>query len=73
MFNRLNRKVEDFQSEVVHIESEEELSKIISNETRLVCVEFTASWCGPCRMIAPELDRLSYTMSDKLVIAKVCL
>ncbi|KAG5682658.1 hypothetical protein PVAND_011997 [Polypedilum vanderplanki] len=37
----------------------------------LVIVDFFATWCGPCKMIAPKLEEFSNTYSDKIVVVKV--
>lgn len=56
-------------SNVILIENEEHLNKIIS-ENENVAVDFFAEWCGPCKMLLPVLDEVSTEMNE-VVICKV--
>ena len=43
----------------------------IDTRALVVVVDLWAPWCGPCRMIAPVLDKLSQDMAGKVKVVKV--
>ena len=58
---------------VLDVDNEAEFDKQVSGAgDSLVVIDYSTTWCGPCKVIAPKFDELSDTYSDSIFI-KVCL
>lgn len=49
---------------------EEQFEKLIAGEKPVVC-DFFATWCGPCKMLAPVLEEVSKDYADRAEFIKV--
>ena len=57
------------------------MSEIILNDSNFeqevlksdkpVLVDFWATWCGPCRMLAPLISQIAIKFSDRIKVGKV--
>ncbi|XP_053677283.1 thioredoxin-2-like [Anopheles nili] len=52
-------------------DSEDFNNKLESAGDLLVVVDFFATWCGPCKVIAPKLEEFQNKFSEKIVVVKV--
>ncbi|XP_037531660.1 thioredoxin-like [Nematolebias whitei] len=57
---------------VREITSKAEFDAVLASAgDKLVVVDFTATWCGPCKMIGPVFEELSVQHKDKVIFIKV--
>lgn len=52
------------------INSTQEFDDLIK-QNKYVLVDFWATWCAPCRMVAPVIEKVAEQYSEKVIVAKV--
>ncbi len=51
--------------------TDEAFEKTVVNSDLPVVVDFWAPWCGPCKMVAPILEKIAKEYAGKVLVAKV--
>jgi thioredoxin 1 len=59
-------------STTAFIQDEAELDSLLATEAVLV-VDCTATWCGPCKLVAPLMDQLAAEYVDRAKVFKIDL
>lgn len=55
--------------EVIHLDKAS-FDRLSTQSEKAVIVDFWAEWCGPCKRLSPELDKLAAAHSE-LIIGKI--
>lgn len=55
----------------LELQSQAAFDALVSKSSIPVFIDFWAPWCGPCKMIAPEIEKLSAGANAQFVVAKL--
>ncbi len=55
----------------IDIASVEDFDELVRDAKVPVLVDFWAAWCGPCRAVAPEVEKLAAQRAGRAIVAKV--
>ncbi|MEA2434081.1 MAG: thioredoxin 1 [Actinomycetota bacterium] len=50
---------------------EQDFNEVVLTSDVPVVVDFWAEWCGPCRLVTPELEKLQGEYGDKVKVVKL--
>jgi thioredoxin 1 len=57
-------------TEPIHVKDNAFEKTVLQADTPVI-VDFWAPWCGPCKMVAPILEKIAKEYAGKLIVAKV--
>src|SRR5262245_15062931 len=58
-------------SEPIEVTGSEEFDRLVQESAIPVVVDYWAPWCGPCRMVAPEVVKVAGRNAGRFLVVKV--
>jgi thioredoxin 2 len=58
-------------NEPIEVPSAEAFDALVRGAGQPVVVDFWAPWCGPCRMVAPEIAKVAASNVGRLIVVKI--
>ena len=55
----------------IDVTSTAQFDELVANARVPVLVDFWAAWCGPCRVVAPEVKKVAHNLAGKAIVLKV--
>src|SRR5437867_3410856 len=57
--------------EPIELRRAADFDNLVARASLPVVVDYWAPWCGPCRMVAPELQKVAARQAGKMIVVKV--
>ena len=55
----------------IQVATDETFEQVVLHNDKPVVVDFWAAWCGPCRLVAPEMEKLAAKYAGVVDVVKV--